>query len=317
MKFWKRCLVPLLASLVSATLLAQEQSVDVDIRIKEAEARMQEAARQIAELSAAQIARLPQVERRIRMDGGPVLGVNVGSDESGPVEGVEILGVTPGGAADDAGLRAGDFITAINGESMSADSGPDAVGRLLEFMEVVEEGDVLDLEYLRNGKTDAVEVTPRAPSAYQFAFRFDSDGVHMPVDPVSPLTSINKFIWVAGNHGWGDMELVELSERLGSYFGTEAGLLVVRAPQDDSFKLQDGDVIRSIDGREPTSVRHAMRILGSYEPGEALEIQIMRDQRRQTLEVEIPDNRQSSTVPERLRQEDVRRQVIRRVDDRT
>jgi PDZ domain-containing secreted protein len=70
-------------------------------------------------------------------------------------------------------------------------------------------------------------------------------------------------------------------------------LLVVRAPEDETLKLEDGDVIQSIDGREPNSVSHAMRILGSYQSGEELELQIMRDKRKQKLKIEMPDNRSS------------------------
>jgi hypothetical protein len=53
----------------------------------------------------------------------------------------------------------------------------------------------------------------------------------------------------------------------------------------------------SIDDREPTSVSHAMRILASYQPGESLELNIMRDKRRQTLNIELPDDRTSLVVP--------------------
>jgi S1-C subfamily serine protease len=87
--------------------------------------------------------------------------------------------------------------------------------------------------------------------------------------------------------------MVSLTKDLGRYFGTDKGLLIVRAPDDESLKLRDGDVIQRIDGREPTSVTHAMRILGSYQSGETLEIEIMRDKKRQTVSVEMPDNRQS------------------------
>jgi S1-C subfamily serine protease len=84
------------------------------------------------------------------------------------------------------------------------------------------------------------------------------------------------------------MELVELTPGLGTYFGTEEGMLVVRAPRDDVLGLMDGDVILEISGRTPTSVGHALRILGSFEPGEQLELTVMREQRRRTLEVELP-----------------------------
>jgi hypothetical protein len=52
-------------------------------------------------------------------------------------------------------------------------------------------------------------------------------------------------------------------------------------------------VILNIDGRDPTSVRHALRILGSYLPGESLEIEILREKKKRTLDIEIPDNRSS------------------------
>ena len=45
-----------------------------------------------------------------------------------------------------------------------------------------------------------------------------------------------------------DMELATISPQLGSYFGTDKGVLVVRAPTDGALKLEDGDVILAIDG---------------------------------------------------------------------
>jgi S1-C subfamily serine protease len=97
-------------------------------------------------------------------------------------------------------------------------------------------------------------------------------------------------------NAWGDMELVELNDGLGKYFGTDSGVLVVSAPSSDALQLEDGDVIRKIDGREPTSVRHAIRILNSYAPGESLELEIMRDKRSRTLKVEMPDDLKSGMM---------------------
>jgi S1-C subfamily serine protease len=84
------------------------------------------------------------------------------------------------------------------------------------------------------------------------------------------------------------MELVPLTEELGSYFGTDDGLLVIRAPNNDDLDLRDGDVILAIGGREPTSPEHAMRILTSFVPGETLEFSIMRRERRQSIQYAIP-----------------------------
>ena len=278
------------------------ESEEYEARMREAEARMAEAARQVAELSMRQLPRVERIERVVRADRGPALGVTIGGGEDdGPVEGVRILGVTPGGAAEEAGLRAGDVITSINGESLSADSKGAATDRLLDFMKGIEEGDELDIGYLRNGRSAAVTLTPRPIDARVFAFQFDGENFTMPefelhTAPGAPGAPGGGYLWLGHDGGFGDMEMVKLTRRLGSYFGTDEGLLVVRAPSNEALKLEDGDVILNIDGRTPNSVSHALRILGSYQAGEAMKIEVMRDKRKRTLDVEMPDNRRSWSV---------------------
>ena len=109
----------------------QERNAEVDRRMYEAERRMAEAARQIAELTNERLPRMEGFERRIEFisDDRPRLGVTIGGDEQGAVKGISIVGVTPGSAADDAGLRSGDLITAINGESLGAPSSDEAMAK--------------------------------------------------------------------------------------------------------------------------------------------------------------------------------------------
>jgi C-terminal processing protease CtpA/Prc len=286
----------------AAAAKTESREAEVQRKLEDAERRMAEAARQIAELTAERLPQLAEIERRFEIyaDGRPRLGVNIGEEKSdGPVEGVKIVGVSPGSAADDAGLRAGDVITGINGDSMSAESAGEAIRLIMDFMEGVEKGDILEVEYLRDGKVGSVEVEPRPVemNAYAFAgmpedFSMPSmPEIHVSPDDFSELSNQLRFVW--SGSVWADMELVELNEGLGKYFGAESGVLVVSAPEADTLQLEDGDVILSIDGREPTSVRHALRILGSYLPGESLEIEILREKRKRTLEIEIPDNRSS------------------------
>lgn len=281
---------------------AQLEKEEARRQMREAERQLEEAARRIAELSQQNLPRVMEIEKSVvEMMGRPRLGVTVGGNEGkGSVEGVNILGVSPGSAADDAGLRAGDVITAVNGESMSADDGAEANRRLLDVMKAVEEGDKLEVEYLRDGNSGKVEVEPRIMDAHAYAWAGDGEDFefNMPEIHVAPDV-MRKYRFASPLFGssWGDMELVELNEGLGRYFGTEAGLLVVSAPKSEALKLQDGDVIQSIDGREPTSVGHAMRILGSYQAGEKLELKIMRDKRARTLDITMPDDRKSMLAP--------------------
>jgi S1-C subfamily serine protease len=286
------------AAAQAAEATAEAREAEISRKLEEAERSMAEAARTIAELTSERLPQMRELEKRFEIiaDGRPRLGVNIGeSGDGGPVEGVSIIGVTPGSAAADAGLRTGDIITAINGESLSADNATEANRMVLDFMAGVEEGDVLEVEYLRDGKVGSVEVEPRPVEMSAWAFSAPKD-FRMPEIHVSPELAekyVQRFQFAWPGNVWADMELVELSEGLGKYFGTESGVLVVSAPADDSLRLEDGDVITSIDGREPTSVRHALRILGSYQAGESIEIEVMRDKRKRTLEIEVPDNRQS------------------------
>lgn len=281
--------------------IIRDENIAVEIRMREAEEALADAARQVAELSRHNLPKVAEIQRVIRLGDRPVLGITIGSgDEDDPVEGVTILGVSPGGAAEEAGLRTGDVITAINGESLTADNEHEANEKLLDFMKGVEEGDELEIEYLRNGRTQTAELTPRAIQGGVFAFNFDGKDFTMPEIHVAPHVNrlTNRYFWMGGDTGFGDMELVMLTERLGNYFGTDEGLLIVRAPKNEDLKLQDGDVIQSIDGRKPTSVNHAMRILGSYQGGESVTIDIMRDKRKQSITIDVPDNRQSRAVPQ-------------------
>ena len=309
MKMWK-VILPVTAILLFAGMANAQSEEEEELRtmeankeayaerLREAEVRMEIAAREIAELTQERLPQMMEFRRRIEISNTPRIGITIdGVDKSGPVEGVEIGGVTPESAADDAGLHAGDIITAVNGESMTAESSQDANKLLLEFMQGVEEGDELKVDYLRAGKAASVELSPRVMEMHAFAWAPDGQNLHIEGIPGIPnvireFRFERGFPWVGS--AWGSMELVELNAGLGRYFGTDTGLLVVSAPDLDGLDLQDGDVIQSIDGREPTDVRHAMRILSSYQGGESLKLGIMRDKKKRTIEVEIPANQRGS-----------------------
>ncbi len=258
-------------------------------RLAAAEERLAEAAREIAEITSGVVPGAVEYARGIIASARrPVLGVSIGagSGSDGPVDGVEVLGVSPGSAAAEAGIRAGDVLTVVDGVSLAAETPAAANRRLLDALAEREPGDTIDVELKRGDDTElqlGVETRDREAQA----FTFFGDGAGFDFDfradaPGAPM------VWFGPARPWGDMELVELSPGLGRYFGTDSGLLVVRAPSDPALKLEDGDVIRRIGGREPGSVSHAMRILRSYEEGEELEVEIMREQRSRKLEVQIP-----------------------------
>jgi hypothetical protein len=88
---------------------------------------------------------------------------------------------------------------------------------------------------------------------------------------------------------FGGMELAKITPKLGAYFGANESVLVVQSPEDAAFKLEDGDVIQSIDGRKPDDGAHALRILRSYKSGEKLTIGVLRQRTPVSLAVTMPD----------------------------
>ena len=67
--------------------------------------------------------------------------------------GAEIREVEAGGAGDDAGLKAGDIITALNGIPVASSSA------LVASVRGHQPGDVVTITYIRDGNTEKTDVT--------------------------------------------------------------------------------------------------------------------------------------------------------------
>jgi C-terminal processing protease CtpA/Prc len=205
--------------------------------------------------------------------------------------GAKVDGVTPGGPAERAGLKAGDIITRFNGTSLagvSADdqdeSGPGH--RLIELVGELDPGDSVQVEYRRGSNTKtATIVTDEQNTAWSMAAPEIAD---LDWSGHAPLALMREGTGFCFGDAWCDLDLVTLSPELGEYFGAREGILVVKAPGDSALPLRGGDVILAIGGRKPTSPAHAMRILRSYDVGETVSLDIMRHERRQTVTWTVP-----------------------------
>jgi len=85
------------------------------------------------------------------------------------------------------------------------------------------------------------------------------------------------------------MELVEVTPALGRYFGADAGVLVTRVPADNLFDLREGDVILSVNDRQPANAPHALRILRSYPPGTTLDLRVLRQHQSLNLRATLSE----------------------------
>jgi predicted metalloprotease with PDZ domain len=285
-KFWPAIL--LAACLASGAVLAAEDSSqdDVEAQLKEARQKLEDAAHEVAELST-RLGR-PLVDHLMMMGEGPshaVIGVQLDAKDS--KDGAHVRDVSPGGPAAEAGIRAGDVIVSVNGADVKVDHPSAEVARL---MRSVEPNSKVKIRVLRDGKPVDFAVTTR-PIENPLAMP------GMPPHPGMPFEGFGPGI-PGGMHGSvAGMELATLTPQLGAYFGADKGVLVVRAPRNAAFNLQDGDVILAIDGREPTSGSHATRILASYQAGEKVKLQLMRQRKKMNVEAIVPERHTGASDP--------------------
>ena len=224
--------------------------------------------------------------------------------------GARIVSVMEDGPADEAGLREGDIITRFGSTSL-ANARPEERGddddselsgpglRLVELARELDEGDTVRVEYRRDGSNHTATIVAEEFGNGMSFYRFNEDGPEMSM--VLPkfegprsfqfhgAPGDMRFFEGPGNFsffmgGYAGLQMIEMNADLGEYFGTSEGLLVTQASSDSSIPLRTGDVILTIDGRKPSSVAHAFRIIGSYEEGESVRVEIMRKRQRQNVE---------------------------------
>lgn len=255
---------------------SDSQDPALEAQLDAAREKLEAAAREVAELSS-QLGG-PIVQRFSTFNapfGRAIIGVQLDSSHK---DGARVQGVSPGGPAAEAGIRTGDVIVTINGKDVK---GGDAARQVVKILRDVKPESKVNVRVLRNGKSQDFAVTVRRGPGFM-AF----DGAGMP-ENFPPLPPLNRFFMIQGP--MSNMELATLTPQLGKYFGTDKGVLVVRAPPDGALKLEDGDVILAIDGREPTSGSHATRILGSYQPGEKVSLKIVRQHKTMDLQTTVPE----------------------------
>ncbi|HET9446668.1 MAG TPA: PDZ domain-containing protein [Steroidobacteraceae bacterium] len=257
---------------------------ELERKLAEARKRLDEAAREVANLSMSMSDDMvPHIRKFVMNAPRAVLGINLGTKDEAQGGGVEVVSVSPGGAAERAGLKAGDVLTEINGKALKSQGDESAREQLLEAMRKVNPGDSVALSYRRDNKVVKANLVAQ-PLKDRFFTRA------LPAPEMGAIPRMPNFVFMRGEGVFGSAELVPMTPKLGQYFGTETGLLVVRAPDDSRLKLEDGDVIVDIDGRTPASPSHALRILSSYQAGEKLKLTILRTKKRMTFDITVPED---------------------------
>ncbi len=237
------------------------------------------------------------------------LTVNTRASASDSI-GALIHSVSPNGPADHAGIRTGDIITSLAGESLLERIGikgrtpnTSLPGlRLIELAARFDPGDTVRVIFRRGAETKRTDIVTAPPPFYVQTWRtpdgaqgyvFGTDTFNVRVDSIDGLRGfMPRLETLRGLQDRADMaffpplfefELVPLNPGLAEYFGTPDGVLVISAPAGSKLNLKGGDVVLAVGDRKPTSPSHLLRILQSYDAKESIPLTIMRKQRRLTI----------------------------------
>jgi serine protease Do len=213
--------------------------------------------------------------------GGPrkaMLGVL--TDPTSGKTGALIKDVTPGSAAEKAGLQSGDVITGIDGKTIK-----DAKALVAEISAQHEAGDKVTINYKRDGKerTTTAKLQPAGPATAMRGFRFNPDGMRGGM----PNSFFRAFPFAAGD----DMEA---TPKLGVGVEDRAdgeGVRVLSVKPGSaaaSAGLEEGDVITHIDGEKVSSVDELQMDLRSMKGGEKLKLEYQRAGKPATIDITLP-----------------------------
>jgi serine protease Do len=172
----------------------------------------------------------------------------------GVKQGVTISGVTPGQAAEKAGLQAEDTITAVNGKQVK--NGDD----LVNIISAIKPGTKVTLDYVRNGQKKETTVTV-GDRAKMFADRTTDSGDDN-TDASQPAS--NK-LGISVRNVTSDM-----ADRLGLE-GTNKGVQVTEVKPDsfaDDIQMQPGMIILKVNKQPVNSEEEFRRITSQLKSGQ-------------------------------------------------
>lgn len=310
----------LLAFALAAPLPAFAQQDDA-ARQKEldaARADLQRAAKRVAELSrdAGRVGSPVEIDHLIVRR--PRLGILLSGDDAA---GVRITGVTPDSGAAKAGLKAGDRLLRVDGETVNGSTGDARVAHARKLLANLQAETPVRVTYQRGGKTYDASVTPTQVSPRvafvgqgpgTFFFRTGEsgmpwiDGAPMPMGEIATVIApeVQRELRLLGRLGdckgedcrlpalaeafrWSNLNLATVDASLGRYFGTDAGVLVLSVGEELEG-LQPGDVIRKVDGAPVTSPRDVTQALRGKPEEAKVAIEYLRDRQVRTGTVTVP-----------------------------
>jgi len=225
-------------------------------------------------------------------------------------DGILVKEVVDGSPADDAGLKNDDVIIKFKGKDLEDHSA------LSEAVVESSPGENVEVVVLRDGKEKVIEIELGQREEYQ-NFLYSSEGeLHF-----SPGDQ-NVFVWsdddgsdqvqlmlkgmnnFSNDRGFMGIGVDDINEQMGEYFEVEdgEGALITFVNEDSAANdadLKAGDVIIKIGDHDIKSASDVHPVLAETEPGEELEIRIIRKGKKKNIDItlgEVPESQFFSSI---------------------
>lgn len=197
------------------------------------------------------------------------------------VRGVVVTAVDDDGPAARAGVEPGDVVTQFDGKNVFSRS--DFTSLLAEHTV----GDQVELVVTRSGKEKRFSFKLKERPAGRDPLRFATPRRIVPSDPL-------RAIWRGGPQ-LGIRTLDLESDALAAYFGLKAGegVLVTGVVEHSGAEragIEPGDVIVAVQDRPVANTADIRLAVGDLETGDEVEVRLRRQNRRQTVTVELGES---------------------------
>jgi C-terminal processing protease CtpA/Prc len=190
--------------------------------------------------------------------------------------GLEVTKVYKDSPAEKAGLQEEDILLKINGKPLSD------VDELIDIIRDTEIDEKVKITYMREGKELETEasIVKRAKRSYVWQDKHKK---------YEHFLSDEK-------HAWLGVSTEKLTEQLRAFFKVPEylGVLVKEVVKDspaEKYGLEAGDVITKVGKKEIEDPFELMRAIDRYEPGEEVDVKIIRYKKEQIVKVKLDERK--------------------------
>jgi len=193
--------------------------------------------------------------------------------------------------AEKANLEEEDVIIALNGEKVTD------VDDLLDLLEETNAGDKVDLVIVRDGEKQNISLTvderPKSFNKYAFKNKFKNKFKHSYLfNDDDDDTKV--FHFGDRTHGYLGVQMVDLSDQLGDYFGISDGdgVLISSVVEDSPAEkagIKAGDVVIRADNEDIEDTGDLSEVVSDHEKGDKITLVVLRDGRRQEITCELDE----------------------------